>query len=34
MILEINEKIDIEKAAIVSVITYDNPPDECEASLD
>ena len=32
--MEINEKIDIEKAAIVSVITYDNPADECEASLD
>ena len=32
--MEINEKIDIERAAIVSVVTYDNPADECEASLD
>lgn len=32
--MEINEKIDIEKAAIVSVVTYDNPMSECEASLD
>ena len=32
--MEINEKIDIERAAIVSVVTYDNPQKECEASLD
>lgn len=32
--MEINEKIDIERAAIVSVVTYDNPSEECEASLD
>ena len=32
--MDINEKIDIERAAIVSVVTYDNPSEECEASLD
>ena len=32
--MEINEKINIERAAIVGVVTYDNPSDECEASLD
>ncbi len=32
--MEITEKIKIEKAAIVGVVTYENPADECEASLD
>jgi GTP-binding protein HflX len=32
--MEVTEKIEIEKAAIVGVVTYDNPSEECEASLD
>ena len=32
--MQVTEKIEIEKAAIVGVVTYDNPTEECEASLD
>lgn len=32
--MEINEKIDTERAAIVGIITYENPENEVNASLD
>lgn len=31
--MEINGKINLERCAVVGVVTYDNPADECEASL-
>ncbi len=32
--MAITEKFEIEKAAIVGIVTYENPAEECEASLD
>ena len=32
--METNNKIDTERAAVVGIITYDNPENEVNASLD